>query len=270
MKTGLLSLYYRNLREEGKMSSRGIDFSKLQPEPEEPQGPVRHIAHIGRGMSIQEFLSQQNYPFYGLLLPSAGESQVNGYIRSSWEAIHTMSGSACLLLTTLVPEHPSKEMRDFLTSLTGDEAKATQTWREYRYSPEQVASDVYTLAQQIQLDYNKLPCLVLMTDLNANQRIIQRLPDWDAAHLTSFFEALFSKTNSHTRESDPQQRYQALKGDLGRGFMLRQQIGHAVGGMQETLAHVDWSEVIQSTLTNKELMAGAFKVLMTALGVAAA
>lgn len=252
------------------MSSRGIDFSKLQPEPEEPQGPVRHIAHIGRGMSINEFLSQADYPFYGLLLPSPGDSQVNRYVRSSWEAIHTMSGSACMLLTTLVPEHPTREMRDFLTNLMGDEAKAGQAWKEYRWSQEQVAKDVYTLAQQIELGYDKLPCLVLMTDLNANQRLIQRLPDWDEAKLPHFFEALFTKTNTHAREPDPQKRYQTLKGELGLGFTLRQQAGHALGGIRETLARVEWSEVIQSTLTNKDLMTGAFKLLLGVLGVAAA
>lgn len=253
------------------MSSRGIDFSKLQPEPEEPQGPVRHIAHIGRGMSIQEFLEQaQTYPFYGLLLPSPGESQVNRYIRSSWEVIHTMSGSACLLLTTLVPEHPSKEMRDFLTNLVGDEAKANQVWKEYRYSPEKVAADVYALAQQIHIGYDKLPCLVLMTDLHATQRLIQRLPDWDEANLRGFFEALFTKMNSRAGEPDDQKRYQALKGELGFGFQMRQHVGHALGSMQETLARVEWSEVIQATLTNKELMASAFKVMLGALGVATA
>jgi hypothetical protein len=222
-------------------------------------------------MSIQEFLDQeQTYPFYGLLLPSAGDSQLNRYLRSSWEAIHTMSGSACLLITTLVPEHPTKEMRNFLTNLVGDEDKANQAWKEYRYSPEQVAADVYGLAQQIHVAYDKLPCLVLMTDLNSNQRLIQRLPDWDDQHLTSFFEALFTKTNTHMREPDPHRRYQALKGELGLGFMLRQRVGHAVGGVQETLAHVEWSEVIQSTLTNKELMASAFKLFLGVLGLAAA
>ncbi len=253
------------------MSSRGIDFSKLQPEPEEPQGPVRHIAHIGRGMSIDDFLSQApTYPFYGLLLPSAGDSQVNRYVRGSWEAIHTMSGADCLLITSLVPEHPTREMRAFLTNLVGDEAKANQAWKEYRYSPEKVAADVYALAQQIHLGYDKLPCLVLMTDLNAHQRLIQRLPDWDEADLRGFFEALFTKTNAHARESDPQKRYQALKGELGLGFHLRQRVGHALSGVGETLAHVEWSEVIQATLTNKELMASAFKVFLGALGLAAA
>ncbi|HLW00564.1 MAG TPA: hypothetical protein VKT82_18035 [Ktedonobacterales bacterium] len=250
--------------------SRGIDFSKLQPEPEEPRGPVRHIAHIGQGMSVQEFLEHANYPFYGLLLPSPGESKLNQYIRTSWEEIHSMSGAACLLLTTLVPAQPSKDQREFLTNLVGDEAKANQAWKEYRYSPEQVAKDVYPLAQQSQIGYDKLPCLVLMSDLNSNQRIIQRLPDWDEENLRHFFEALFTSINNHMREPDPQQRYQALKRDLGFGFQLRQQAGDALRTIHETVVKVDWSEVIQATLTNKELMAGAMKLLLGVLGFGAA
>ncbi|HEU5370727.1 MAG TPA: hypothetical protein VFU69_19795 [Ktedonobacterales bacterium] len=251
------------------MSSRGIDFSKLQPQPEEPQGPVRHIAHLGRGMSIQEFLEHANYPFYGLLLPSAGESKLNQYVRTFWEEIHTMSGAACMLLTTLVPAEPTKDQREFLKNLVGDDAKANQAWKEYRYSPEQVAKDVYTLAQHIQVSYDKLPCLVLMTDLNSNQRLIQHLPDWDEANLRRFFEAIFTRTNNHMRASDAEQRYQALKKDLGFGFQLRQHVGSAAREAHETLVKVDWSEVIQSTLTNKELMAGAMKLLLGVLGLAA-
>lgn len=251
--------------------SRGIDFSKIQPEPEEPEGPKRHIVHLPKGMSIEEFLEQSKraYPFYGLLLPSQrGDSPINTYIRTSWEQINLMSGSACLLLTTLVPEQPTQEMRKLLLDLVGQE-NANQAWKEYRYSPQKVANDVYTLAQRIQLDYRKLPCLVLMADLDSKQQLILRLPEWDEEHLPGFFEAAFTRINSLVREPDPQKRYSALKAELGLGFKLRQQAEHVAGGVRETLAHVEWSEVIQSTLTNKELMATAFKVFLGVLGVAA-
>ncbi len=252
------------------MSSRGIDFSKLQPEPEEPKGPTRHLAHLTRGMSVEAFLDEATgkYPFYGLLLPSAGESRLNQYVRASWEAIHAMSGSSCLLLTTLTPDKPTREMRDFLTNLVGEE-QANQAWKEYRYRPEKVASDVFTLAQQIQLAYDKLPCLVVMTDLNANQRLIQRIPDWDAESLTRFFAALFDKLNQHAAESSPQTRLAELKGDLGMGFMLKLQTARLARGIQDTLAHVEWSEVIHSVLTNQDVMTCAFKAFLGALGLSA-
>jgi hypothetical protein len=250
--------------------SRGIDFSKLEPEPEQPQGQTRHLAHLARGMSVEEFLAQaeQQYPFYGLLLPGPGDSQLNRYVRASWESVHMMSGSACMLLTTLVPDHPTRDMRDFLINLVGEE-KANQAWKEYRYSPQKVANDVYILAQQLQIDYSKLPCLVLMADLGSQQRVIQRLPDWDDRHLSHLFEALFDKTNKLAHEPDAQKRYTALKGELGLGFKLRQQVGHTMESIQETLVHVEWSEVIQATLTNKELMASAFKVMLGVFGLAA-
>jgi|GEM_PF-1864869 len=252
------------------MSSRGIDFSKLQPEPEEPQGPTRHLAHLTRGMSVEAFLEEAKgkYPFYGLLLPSPGESKLNQYIRTSWDSIHTMSGSACMLLTTLAPAKPTTEMRDFLTNLVGEE-KANQAWKEYRYRPEKLADDVYTLAQHIHLSYDRLPCLVLMTDLNANQRLIQRIPDWDAEGLARFFAALFDKLNQHAEESSLQTRLTELTGDLGTGFMLKLQTARMARGIQDTLTHIDWSEVIHSTLTNKEFMASAFKVVLAVFGLSA-
>ena len=62
------------------MSSRGIDFSKLQPEPEEPQGPVRHIVSVGE--NLDDFLDKvkTEYPFmecYCLALLKARSTSIS-------------------------------------------------------------------------------------------------------------------------------------------------------------------------------------------------
>lgn len=250
------------------MSSRGIDFSKLQPEPEEPRGPVRHIVSVGE--DLDEFLNKikSEYPFYGVLLPGAtSSSRVNTYIQSHWGALHRMSGKACLLVTSLAPEHPTDEDRDFLVKLVGAK-RAGEAWERYHYDAERAANDTFTLAQELHISYDRLPCLVLMTDLEAKQQLIQRVPDWDEEGLTAFFTALFGKLAGHG-EHDPQQRLNGLKGDLGQGFMLKLHVEHIAQRVGGTLEHIEWSEVIQSTLTNKELMAGVFKLVLAAFGVAA-
>ena len=249
------------------MSSRGIDFSKLQPEPEEPQGPVRHIVSVGE--NLDDFLDKvkTEYPFYGVLLPGTAQSKVNEYIQSHWGLLHRLSGKACLLLTPVAPEHPTDEDRQFLTDLIGAK-RASQAWERYHYDAERAASDAYTLAQEMHLPYDRLPCLVLMTDLESKQQLIQRIPAWDEESLTAFFTAVFGKLVSHG-ESVPQQRLDGLKGDLGRAFMLKLHYEHIAQRVGGTLEHIEWSEVIQATLTNKELMAGAFKLLLGVFGVAA-
>ena len=107
-----------------------------------------------------------------------------------------------------------------------------------------------------------------MTDLESKQQLIQRIPAWDEESLTAFFTAVFGKLVSHG-ESVPQQRLDGLKGDLGRAFMLKLHYEHIAQRTGGTLEHIEWSEVIQATLTNKELMAGAFKLLLGVFGVAA-
>lgn len=250
------------------MSSRGIDFSKLQPEPEEPQGPVRHIVSVGE--NLEDFLNniKNAYPFSGVLLPGSAQSKINEYIQTHWGLLHRMSGKACLLLTPLVPKDPTDEERKVLVDLLGARW-ATQAWERYHYDAERAANDAYTLAQEIHIPYDRLPCLVLMTDLEAKQQLIQRIPAWDAESMTGFFAALFGKLAVHA-ESDPRQRLDGLKGDLGRTFMLKLHYEHIARHVGGTLEHVEWSEVIQSTLTNQDLMAGAFKLLLGVLGVAAA
>jgi hypothetical protein len=250
------------------MSSRGIDFSKLQPEPEEPKGPTRHIVSVGE--NLDEFLDKikTTYPFFGVLLPGSAQSKVNEYIQTHWGLLHRMSGKACLLLTPLVPKNPTDEERKVLVDLLG-ERRANQAWERYHYDAERAASDAYTLAQEIHIGYDRLPCLVLMTNFEAKQRLIQRVPAWDAESLTAFFQALFNKIAQHAGEPDLQARLNGVKGDLGTGFMLKlhaEHIGRRIGG---ALEQIEWAEIIQSTLTNKELMAGAFKLFLGVLGLAA-
>jgi hypothetical protein len=249
------------------MSSRGINFNNLQPEPEEPRGPVRRII-MGGGMSLEELVKElkDQFPFYGVLLPDPDASRINSYIRAYWDRLDKMSGETCLLISPVPPEKPTDEMRALLDKLVGPE-KAAQAWEKYHAAPEQMINDVYTQAAALDVGYNRLPCLVLMTDLASDRKLIQRLPNWESDDLTRFFADLFTRINSHRHASDGQQRLDALKGDLGMRFMLGLQAARAARGIQETLANVEWSEVIKSTLTNETFLKGAFTALFGAFGV---
>ncbi len=253
------------------MSSRGIDFSKLQPEPEESPGTLRHIVvseAVVAHLNLKDVPGnlQVTYPFYGVLLPSPDASQINGYIRTYWDRLDKMSGETCLLLSPLPPEKPTRAMRALLEKLVGPE-KAAQTWKTYRADPNQTINDVYTQAAALDVGFNRLPCLVLMTDLASDRKLIQRLPNWEADDLHRFFTDLFTSINHHRREADAQRRLDLLKGDLGMGFMLRLQAARAARGVHDSLAHIEWSEVIKSTLGNEAFLTGAFKALFNALGV---
>jgi hypothetical protein len=227
-----------NFSEEGKMS-RGIDFSKLEPEPE-PEGEVRvrHIVGLdvsAEGQRLDQIMEtmKAKYRFYALLLPAQHDGKVNEYIQQRWQQLNAMSGETCLVITSLVPAHTDTSMKEFLVGLFGAE----------------------------QVGFDKLPCIVLMTDLNSKERVILRIPDWEEEELTSFFGDLFSKMDAHLHEPDAA-RYKALKGEFGVGFKIK------VGPMQ-ALRKIDWAEVAESFLTNKELIAGIFKVLVTAFGAPA-
>lgn len=247
--------------------SRGIDFSKVQPDPEE-QGPTRRLMMMtGNIDEVIESLKVK-FPFYGVLLPDPTASRINDYIRTHWDRLDKMSGDTCLLLTTLPPEKPTEEMRALLDQLLGAE-KAHQAWEKYHSNPEQTANNVYTQATALDIGLNRLPCLVLMTDLASDRKLIQRLPNWEPDDLTRYFTELLTKINSHRREPNPQQRLDALKSELGMGFMLKLQAARAARGVHETLASVEWSEVIKSTLTNQDFLTTAFKVVLGAFGVSA-
>jgi hypothetical protein len=255
-----------NFSEEGKMS-RGIDFSKLEPEPE-PEGEVRvrHIVGLdvsAEGQRLDQMMDtlKAKYRFYALLLPAQHDGKVNEYIQQRWQQLNAMSGETCLIITSLVPAHTDTSMKEFLVGLFGAE-QANAIWARYRKpNLEQVKNDVYALARQAQVGFDKLPCIVLMTDLNSKERIILRIPDWEEDELASFFGDLFSKMDAHLHEPEAA-RYKALKGEFGLGFKIK------VGPMQ-ALRKIDWAEVAESFLTNKELIAGIFKVLVTAFGAPA-
>ena len=248
--------------------SRGIDFSKLEPEPE-PEGADtrRHIIGLdvsAEGQHLDQIMDtlKAMYRFYALLLPAQQDGRVNQYIQQHWQQLHAMSGETCLIVTSLVPAHTDASMREFLVSLFGAE-QANAIWARYRRpNLEQVKNDVYALARQAQVGFDKLPCIVLMTDLNSKERQILRIPDWDEGELTSFFGDLFSKMNAHMNEPDATRRYKELKGEFGLGFKIK------VGPVQ-VLRKIEWAEVAESFLTNKELIAGIFKVLVTAFGAPA-
>ena len=247
--------------------SRGIDFSKLEPEPE-PEGDVRvrHIVGLdvsAEGQRLDQIVDtlRTRYRFYALLLPAQHDGKVNEYIQQHWQQLNAMSGETCLIITSLVPAHTDAAMKEFLAGLFGEE-QARAIWARYRKPDvEQVKNDVYALARQAQVGFDKLPCIVLMTDLNAKERIILRIPDWEEEELTAFFGDLFSKMDAHLHEPDAT-RYKALKGEFGLGFKIK------VGPVQ-ALRKIDWAEVAESFLTNKELIAGIFKVLVTAFGAPA-
>jgi hypothetical protein len=248
------------------MSSRGIDFSKLQPEPEEPKGPTRHIIMTeAAGADFKNLAAQ--YPFYGVLLPDPNASRINEYIRTHWDQLDKMSGVTCLLLSPLPPAQPTEEIRALLEQVVGPE-KAAQAWEKYQAHPEQTINDVYTHAAGLDIGLNRLPCLVLMTDLASDRKLIQRLPNWEADDLTRFFTELFTRMNGHRHAPDSQARLDALQGDLGMRFMLGLQAGRAARGIHDTLAEVQWSEVIKSALTNETFLNGAFKALFGAFGIA--
>jgi hypothetical protein len=242
-----------------------------QDEPEEEAKPVtvRHLAGLGE-MIVDEFLDspKARYPFYGVLLPSPAESQVNAYIRRNWDQLHAMSGSACLLVTPLAPEHMSAAAQKFLTDLVGEE-KAQRALQSSQATPEEQATRAYTLAQQSHIDYDKLPCLLLMSDLAAKKQVLQRLPLWDEESLRHFFEALFTKINHHSAEPDPHKRLAALKSDLGPGFMAGLQAGRAARGARDGLAEIKWSEVLEFVVANRELIGAALKFTLSLFGVSA-
>lgn len=248
--------------------SRGIDFSKIEPEPE-PEGANtrRHIVGLdvgADGLHLDQIMDtlKTKYPFYALLLPAQQDGNVNHYIQHHWQQLHAMSGETCLMVTSLVPAHTDAAMQEFLVGLFGAE-QASTIWARYKKPDlEQVKNDVYALARQAQVSFDKLPCIVLMTDLNSKERIVLRIPDWEEEELTSFFSDLFSKMDAHLKEPGAA-RFKALKGEFGLGFKIK------VGPVQ-ALRKIDWVEVAESFLTNKELIAGIFKVLVTALGVPAA
>lgn len=249
--------------------SRGIDFSKIQPDPEEEaHGPTRRLMMMTG--SIDELIDslKTKFPFYGVLLPAPTSSQINSYIRTSWDLLDKLSGDTCLLLTTLPPEKPTEEMRALLEKLEGPE-KAAQAWEKYHSDPEQAANDAFTQASALDVGLNRLPCLVLMSDLASDRKLVQRLPNWAPDDLTHFFVELFTKINHHRREPNAQQRLDALKGDLGMGFMLKLQAARAGRGIHETLAGVEWSEVIKSTVSNQEFLTTALKVVLGAFGLSA-
>jgi hypothetical protein len=250
--------------------SRGLRMPEEDSEEDQQPKTVRHLAGLG-GMSVEEFLDDATgkYPFYALLLPSPAESPTNAYVRSHWDQVHALTGKDCLLLTALAPEHMSASARKFLTDLVGEE-KAQRAMQGYDQTPEQMAANAYKLAQETRIDYNKLPCLVLMSDLASKQRIIQRLPGWDAEGQRHLFEALFSVLSHHADESSAHQRFEALKADLGWTFMAKLHAAHVAGRVGGMLEKVEWAEVIQATLTNKEFMAGAMKIVLAVFGVAAA
>jgi hypothetical protein len=254
---------------EERTMSRGLRMPEEEPEAEQQPKTVRHLAGLG-GMSVEEFLDQATgkYPFYGLLLPSAVESPANAYVRSHWDQVHALTGRNCLLLTALAPDRLSETAQKFLTDLVGAD-RAQRAMQGYQQEPEQKAANAYKLAQEARIDYNKLPCLVLMSDLSSNQRMIQRLPNWDAEGQRQLFEALFSVLSHHAYESAAQKRFEALKADLGWSFMARLHAAHVAGRIGGTLEKIEWAEVIQATLTNKEFMAGAMKIVLAVFGVAA-
>lgn len=248
--------------------SRGIDFSKLEPEPE-PEGADtrRHIVGLdvsAPGQRLDQIMDtlKARYSFYALLLPAQQDGRVNQYIQQRWQQLNAMSGETCLIITSLIPAHTDASMREFLVSLFGAE-QASTIWARYRKpNVEQVKNGVYDLARQAQVGFDKLPCIVLMTDLSSKERQILRIPDWDEDELTSFFGDLFSKMNAHMNEPDATRRYKELRSEFGLGFKIK------VGPVQ-VLRKIDWAEVAESFLTNKELIAGIFKVLVTAFGAPA-
>jgi hypothetical protein len=254
---------------ERKMS-RGLRMPDDEPEEEQQPKTVRHLAGLG-GMSVEEFLDDATgkYPFYGLLLPSPGESSVNAFVRSHWDQIHAMTGKSWLLVTALAPDRTSEATQKFLTGLVGED-KAQRAMQGYHQTPEEMEANAYKLAQETRIEYGKLPCLVLMSDLSSNQRIIQRLPNWDAEALRHLYEALSTVLTRHTGEPSAQKRFEGIKADLGWTFMAKLHAAHVAGRIGGTLEKVEWSEVIQATLTNKEFMAGAMKIVLTVFGVAAA
>ncbi len=250
--------------------SRGLRMPDEDSEEEQQPKTVRHLAGLG-GMSVEEFLDDATgkYPFYGLLLPSPIEHPANAYVRSHWDQMHALTGRDCLLLTALAPDRMSATAQKFLTDLVGEE-KAQRAMENYQQEPEEMAANAYKLAQETRIDYSKLPCLVLMSDLASNQRIIQKLPGWDEEALRHYFESLFGVLGHHAHESSSQKRFEALKSDLGWTFMAKLHASHVAGRVGGTLEKVEWSEVIQATLTNKEFMAGAMKIALAVFGVAAA
>ncbi len=249
--------------------SRGIDFDRLEQGPEQPQKPEprRHFIMAPDPEDIRGFVAglKRQYPFYGVLLPNPKTPQVTDYLRTNWELLHKMSGSACLVVTTFPPAQLTDTMRQFLVSLFRN--NADEVWQHYQSAPQKVAGDEFEAASSFGIDLTRLPCLVLMTDLDSNQKLIQRLPNWEADDLTQLFEEVFSKINQHQHEPDPAKRLGALKGELGMTLMAKLQARRAARGIQKSLSQIDWPEVIKSTLTNQELMTSAFKAVLGAFGL---
>ncbi len=242
--------------------SRRLQLSSRDQQEGPPQ--LRHLISVESMEGVIEALKKA-YPFYGLLLPSPQNSQINEYIRTKWERLSAMSGRGCLLLTTLVPERPTREMQILLERLVGKKNGQT-LWERYHYSPEQVANGAFLLAQEAKIDLDRLPCLVLMTALDSGQRLIHRLPDWDAASLEHLFTALFTKVNHHLEEADPANRLSGLEQELGKAFFARLQARHTVQSFHDKLVELNWVEIIQSTLTNQELIANVFRLLAAHYG----
>ena len=250
--------------------SRGINFDAIQPDEqdEQPQSQkVRRIIVLSPD-DLKDLTEEakRTFPFFAILLPRPGTSQIGNYIRTYWQRLDQMSGSTCLLLSPLPPEHPTDEMKQLLVKLVGED-RADAAWARYHADPQTVENETYELADKAGVDFSRLPCLVLMTNLDSNQKLIQRLPVWEAESLTRFFEALLDKMKHHRQEPDLAKRLDALKADLGLSFMLKLQAEREARGLRDTLAKVEWSEVIKSVLTNQELLTTAFKVALGVFGL---
>ena len=155
--------------------------------------------------AIGMLLAKTPFPFYALLLGRETDKKLASFVAENWKALHWMSGKNCLLLSAF----PSKEAVPELDKEWKE--KLGETYKKFaRAQPD--LSWSYEIAAQMQIPYDKLPCLYLCDSLEARSGAILKLPDWSSADLTLLFEGIFQTLNN-VRPNDPR-RMDAVAADL--------------------------------------------------------
>lgn len=231
--------------------------SNKDKAPLDASGGFRDIMSIYSPVmdQIGAYLDKKGYPFYAVILGRDGDARIKDFVANNWVNLHYMSGPGCLLLSIYPPKAPDKEVAEYWKGRLGDdyegimEKAPTSAWS-------------YGFARNLNIEFDKLPCLYLATSLQKGGLVI-KLPAMGDKDLTSLFEYVFG-TIEGAAKLEAGDRLMAVEKQVD-GFYGRYSLK-----LGEIYVKNHWMEYVSPTENAKKvieiLVAGALAGLKAKVG----
>jgi histone H3/H4 len=205
------------------------------------------VAPIVKPSDIQNILRGEygDFPLYGIFLYSSLDKDISDFVSSEGSWIHSISGNDCLLMLFENPENWKTLWKGYWQEKLG--SKFDEKMDEWRTLLPEHRDLVYSVADNLNIRKNTLPCIVFINSFHESQILCVPIID-NKDRYKKYFEDLFDLISSikdkppEERFDEFQKKWKSLWGLWGK-YILPQKIRAFNAFLQE------WGSLIIETKT---------------------